>query len=114
MATHLTAVSTPANEATMALPNQINSLRNEHGWPQADLAARINTDVGQISRYENGKITPSVEAVIRRPYRAPADPLLERLTDLDTLIDTDRADLLHILENLIANTRIRAALHNAS
>jgi transcriptional regulator with XRE-family HTH domain len=117
----------------MALPDQIKNLRKEHGWSQADLANRINADAGQISRYENGKITPSVEAVIRlaeifdvscdylllddaprRPYRAPADPLLERLTDLDTLTDTDRAALLHILDSLIANTRIRAALHNAS
>jgi transcriptional regulator with XRE-family HTH domain len=132
MATHLTAVRTPDSEATMALPDQIKNLRKEHGWSQADLATRVGGDAGQISRYENGKITPSVEAVIRlaeifdvstdyllldnvprRPYRAPADPLLDRLTDLDTLTDADRAALLHILDSLIANTRIRAALHNA-
>jgi transcriptional regulator with XRE-family HTH domain len=132
MATHLTAVRTPDSEATMALPDQIKNLRKEHGWSQADLATRVGGDAGQISRYENDKITPSVEAVIRlaeifdvstdyllldnvprRPHRAPADPLLDRLTDLDTLTDADRAALLHILDSLIANTRIRAALHNA-
>ncbi|WP_372442062.1 helix-turn-helix domain-containing protein [Nocardioides limicola] len=34
------------------------------GWSQADLATKINGDGGQISRYENGKITPSVEAIV--------------------------------------------------
>jgi transcriptional regulator with XRE-family HTH domain len=131
MTTHLTAARTAGSEATMALPVQIKNLRKEHGWSQADLATRVGGDAGQISRYENGKITPSVEAVIRlaeifdvstdflllhnvprRPYRAPADPLLDRLADRDTLTDADRAALRHILDCLLANTRIRAALNN--
>ncbi len=49
----------------MALGERIKILRKEHGWSQADLATRLNADAGQISRYENGKITPSVEAVLR-------------------------------------------------
>ena len=36
-----------------------------------------------------------------------------RLGDLDKLSDADRAALLHILDGLLANTRIRAALDNA-
>ncbi len=116
----------------MALGERIKTLRKEHGWSQADLAARIGADAGQISRYEGGKITPSVEAVIRladtfdvscdylllddaprRPLRA-SNPLTDRLADLDHLTDTDRDALLHILDSLLANTRIRAALNNAS
>lgn len=33
--------------------------------PQADLAAKINGDAGKISRYANGKITLSVEAIVK-------------------------------------------------
>ena len=65
MATHLAAVRTPLNEVTMPLPDQIKVLRKEHGWSQADLATRVGGDAGQISRYENGKITPSVDVVVR-------------------------------------------------
>lgn len=116
----------------MALGERIKTLRKEHGWSQADLAARIGADAGQISRYEGGKITPSVEALLRladtfdvscdylllddAPRRALRgdNPLTDRLADLDNLTDADRDALLHILDGLLANTRIRAALNNAS
>jgi hypothetical protein len=54
-----------------------------------------------------------VEDTIRRPYRQTDDELGARLSDLDQLSDADRAALLHILDGLLANTRIRQALHNA-
>ncbi|GAB3700218.1 helix-turn-helix domain-containing protein [Mariniluteicoccus flavus] len=116
----------------MAIGEQIKTLRKERGWSQADLATKIVGDAGQISRYENGKITPSVEAIVkfaelfdvsvdyllvedahRRPFRQTHDELGTRLADLDKLSDADRAALLHILDGLLANTRIRQALHTA-
>jgi transcriptional regulator with XRE-family HTH domain len=121
------------NEVTMPLGEQIKALRKERGWSQADLAGRIGGDAGQISRYENDKITPSVEVVVRlaelfnvatdyllidgaprRAFNAPTDPLADRLADLGTLEDADRAALTRILDGLLANTRIRAALGTAS
>lgn len=132
MATHLAAVRTPLNEVTMPLPDQIKVLRKEHGWSQADLATRVGGDAGQISRYENGKITPSVDVVVRlaeifdvntdyllvdgatrRAFRPTPDELTDRLGDLGALTEADRAALAHILDGLLANTRIRAALHHA-
>ncbi len=111
---------------------QIKNLRKKRGWSQADLALKINGDAGQISRYENGKITPSVEAIVkfaalfdvsvdylllddapRRPFRQAHDDLGTRLADLDKLSDADRAALLYILDGLLVNARIRAALHSA-
>lgn len=116
----------------MALGERIKTLRKEHGWSQTDLATRIGADAGQISRYENGKITPSADVIIRlaetfdvscdyllldnaprRTLRSD-NPLTERLADLDNLTNTDRDALLHILDGLLANTRIRTALNNAS
>lgn len=133
MTAHLTPVTPQLGEVTMPIGEQIKNLRKERGWSQADLAVKINGDAGQISRYENGKITPSVDAIVkfaelfdvstdyllldnapRRPYRQADDALAARLADLDKLTDADREALLHILDGLLANTRIRAALHNAS
>ncbi len=54
-----------------------------------------------------------VEDARRRPFRQANDDLGARLADLDKLSDADRAALLHILDGLLANTRIRAALDNA-
>jgi transcriptional regulator with XRE-family HTH domain len=49
----------------MALGDRIKTLRTEHGWSQAELGERVNTDSQRISRYENGRITPSLDALIR-------------------------------------------------
>ncbi len=90
----------------MPIGEQIKDLRKERGWSQADRATKINGDAGQISRYENGKITPSVEAIVkfaelfdvsvdyllvedapRRPFRQAHDEFGTRLADLDKLSD---------------------------
>lgn len=112
--------------------DRLKALRTERGWSQAELAEKIGSDARQVSRYENGRVAPSLdvlarigevldvtvdhllyEAAERRPLTRPHNPLDTRLTDLDQLSDADRAALLHILDGLLANTRIRAALHNA-
>ncbi len=112
----------------MAIGEQIKNLRKERRCSQADLATKINGDVGQISRYGNGKVTPSVEAMVRfaelfdvsadylftedaarQPIPQSDNALGERL---DQLTDPDRTALLHVVDGLLANTRIRAALHN--
>src|SRR5215471_15213001 len=52
-------------DSALPLGQRVKQLRAEHGWSQADLAAKIGTDAGQISRYENGRMSPSAEAVVR-------------------------------------------------
>ena len=52
----------------------------------------------------------NVEGTARRPFRAPTDLLGERLANLDQLSDDDRAALIHIIDGLLANTRVRNAL----
>ena len=39
--------------------------RKEHGSSQGELAEHVGGDAHQISRYENGRITPSLDAVVR-------------------------------------------------
>jgi transcriptional regulator with XRE-family HTH domain len=133
MAAHLKSVTLQPGQVAMAIGEQIKNLRKERGGSQTDLATKIAGDAGQISRYENGKITPSVEAIVkfaelfdvsvdyllvddapRRPFRQSHDELGTRLGDLVKLTDADRSAVIHILDGLLANTRIRQALDNAS
>jgi transcriptional regulator with XRE-family HTH domain len=130
---HLSPVPAAAEEVPMPLSEQIRQLRAEHRWSQADLARRLGTnDAAAISRYENGKMTPTVEAVVRlaeifdvstdyllidgaprRPFGDTGDELTERIGMASRLPATDKAAIAHIIDGLLANNRIRAALDKA-
>jgi transcriptional regulator with XRE-family HTH domain len=116
-------------DMTMPLGEKIRQLRGERSWSQGELAARLGGDPGQISRCETGKISPSIDVVVklaeafdvsadyllidgaaRRPLHAPTDLLGERLAQLDQLTPDDRAALIHILDHMLANNRAGAAL----
>lgn len=111
----------------MPLGERIKELRKEHGWSQGELAEHVGGDARQISRYENGKITPSVDALVRiaevlnisvdylvidnaprRPLHVSDHGIAERLGVLDELTDEDRASLLNVLDALVAKTRMKA------
>ena len=49
----------------MALGERIRQLRKEAGWAQAELCQKIGADSRRVSLYETGKITPSLDAIIR-------------------------------------------------
>jgi len=49
----------------MSLRERVHALRKEHGWSQGELAEKVGADPAQISRYENGRITPSADVVVR-------------------------------------------------
>jgi transcriptional regulator with XRE-family HTH domain len=129
MATHLSAVQAPVKDMTMPLGEKIRQLRSERGWSQSELAARLGGDPGQISRYETGKISPSIDVVVklaeafdvsadyllidgtaRRPLHAPVDLPGERLNQIDQLTSDDQSALIHILDHMLANNRARTAL----
>ena len=86
-----------------------------HAVPQ------VCTDSERISRYENGRLTPSVAAIVRlaeavtspsttsssrpplrRPLQGPDLDLGERLADLGQLDEDDRAAVLCIVDGLLA------------
>jgi len=52
-------------------PEKIIKLRNAHGWPQHELAKRLETTQASISRYEGGV----------RPVAGPAKVLLQMMYD---------------------------------
>jgi len=117
----------------MPLGDRIRSIRNEHNWSQGDLATKIGADTGQISRYENGKMTPGADVVVkiaealdvscdhlliddapRRPFRAPDTQLGDRLNGLNDLDPDDWQALNHIIDALLTKRRMLAALDHAS
>lgn len=111
----------------MALADRVKQLRNEHGRSQGELAEQVGSDPAQISRYENGRITPSADALVRlaetfdvscdylllddvprRSFRSPEDGLGERLAGLNELGERDRELVLSFIDALVTKTRLKA------
>ena len=111
----------------MALAERVRQLRSEHSWSQGELAEKIGGDPAQISRYENGRIAPSADAIIRlaqafdvscdyllvddaprRPFRSAEDALGDRLATLAELGDHDRELVLSFIDALVTKTRLKA------
>ena len=114
------------------IAERLKTLRTEAGWSQSELADKIDSDGRQVSRYENGRITPSLEALVRiaetfnvsvdylvvtdaprRPLHSPENLLGDKLADLATL-DDDQAALLKVLDALVTKTKLRAPTGGAS
>jgi transcriptional regulator with XRE-family HTH domain len=118
---------------TSFIAERLKTLRTERGWSQAQLAEQIDSDGRQVSRYENGRVAPSLEAVIRiaetfniavdylviedaarRPLHAPENALADQLADFAQLDPDDQGALLKILDALITKTRLNALTGGAS
>jgi len=113
---------------TMALGERIRELRKERGWSQAELGKLIGTDSQYVSRYENGRITPSADALVRiaSALEVSTDYLLlegvprkvldghnlgalgERLGDLAELSPSDQEVVTQVVDSLLARSRLRA------
>ncbi|MCP3857610.1 MAG: helix-turn-helix transcriptional regulator [Actinomycetia bacterium] len=125
---HETGDTTP-----MALAERVKQLRTEHHWSQGDLAERINADAAQISRYENGRITPSADALVRlaetfgvscdyllvdnaprRPFTSPEDALGHQLHDIAELDPDDLELVTRFIDALVTKTRLRNLTANIS
>jgi transcriptional regulator with XRE-family HTH domain len=111
----------------MSLQERVKQLRKENGWSQGELAERVGGDPAQISRYENGRITPSADAVVklaevfdvstdyllvedspRRPFRGAEDALGDRLGTVGELSAEDLTLLLGFLDALVTKNRLKA------
>ena len=110
----------------MPLGDRIQQLRKERGWSQAELATRIDSDARQVSRYENNKITPSLDALARiaetldisldylvfdhaprRPLHTPTTGIEDRLTNIAELNQTDRDTITNTIDALTTRARLR-------
>jgi len=113
------------------IPGRLRELRAEAGLSQAELAAKIGSDARQVSRYENGKVAPSLEAAVRiaetfnitldyllipdaprRPLRSPGGPIDAKLADLAQLTDDERATILAVIDAITTKARLRLITGN--
>lgn len=114
------------------LADRIKQLRTEAGLSQAELAEKAGAgDARQISRYENGRITPSLDAIThiaqaldvsidylvidnmpRRPLHVDDHGLTERLAALSELDQADRDSMLSVLDAMITRKRLKALANN--
>ena len=111
----------------MSLPERVRDLRKEHGWSQGELAGKVGADPAQISRYENGRITPSADVVVRiaevfdvstdyllvedaprRPFRRGDEALGARLSQVSELGEEDLTLVLSFIDALVTKTRLKA------
>jgi transcriptional regulator with XRE-family HTH domain len=117
----------------MPIGERIKTLRKAAGWSQSELAAKVSTDARQVSRYENGRITPSLDVAMRiaevlnvsldhlvfddvprRPLHAAENILGDRLAGVAELGDDDLAALRNVIDGLIAKSRLRTLASDVS
>lgn len=106
---------------------KLKLLRKERGWSQDELAQHAEIDGRQISRYENDRVVPSVEVIIkvaqafdvsidflllekasRRALNAPQSKLVQRILEIGPLSGDDEKSLLHMLEAIEAKNKLKA------
>lgn len=115
----------PQEVADVSLGETLETLRREKGWSQDEFAFHAQIDGRQVSRFENDRVIPSVEVVIkmakaynvsldylliddapRRPLEVPVSRLAERVMGLGSFSEEDERALLHILDSLEAKTKL--------
>jgi transcriptional regulator with XRE-family HTH domain len=113
----------------MSLGCKIKHLRQDKGWSQDELAFHAHIDGRQVSRYENDKVTPSVEVVIKlarafdvsvdhlliddalkRPLREPMSKLTEKIMHIENMSEEDEASLLHVLNAIEAKNKLKSLM----
>lgn len=115
----------------MILCERMKQLRKEKGWKQGDLADKIGSDARQISRYENRRVTPSLDAIVkialafdvtidylliedcpRAPLKTSDPELMDRLQNIHSLSEEDKNSLFHILDALLTKNKVKALAQN--
>lgn len=128
-ATSVATMST--SETGMTLGERLKLLRRERGWSQDEFAHHAQIDGRQVSRYENGKVTPSIEVMIkiaraynvsldflliddaeRRPLAVPTSRLAQRVLEATDLSEEDEKSLLHVLEAIEAKNKLKKLAAN--
>ena len=100
------------------------ALRKERKMTQDELAKRLSTSISVIGRYERDEMTPSIEVaknisgylnttvgyLLGETDKADLfkDPvMLQRLSDLDKMENTEKSHILHVLDGFITSVKLK-------
>ncbi len=114
----------------MTFGEKLKELRTEKNWKQETLAKTIGADNRQISLYENDKITPAIETIIkfaqaynvsidyllienypRRPLYFKDNSIIDKLQIIDVLTEKEKDSVFNIIEGLAFKNKIQSALN---
>lgn len=111
----------------MTLGSKIKQLRQEQKWSQDEFAYHAKIDGRQVSRYENDKVMPSVEVIIKiaKTFNVSTDFLLldtaerrtldnnmstlaQRAMMIEKLSEDDEKSLIHLMDAIEAKNKLKA------
>lgn len=110
----------------MHLGSKIKSLRKERNLSQDELAEKINIDGRQISRYENDKMNPSIDVLIKlaeafnisvdyllfsdipkKPLRQKYTSIIEKLELIENMSNEDQQAFMIFLDSIYAKYQMK-------
>ena len=116
----------PEEGADVSLGKKLKQLRKEKGWSQDEFAHHAQIDGRQVSRYENERVMPSIDVVIKmaKAYNVSIDYLLldnmprrsldvhatkpsQRVMTLGQLSEDDERSLLHLFDAIEAKNKLK-------
>lgn len=113
----------------MNFSQKIKELRIEKNWKQDTLAKEIGTDIRQISLYENGKTSPSIETIVkiaqtfnvsidyllieeypRRPLILKDNSVIEKIQNIELLTQEEKTSVFKIIDGLAYKNKLKNAI----
>jgi transcriptional regulator with XRE-family HTH domain len=113
----------------MSLGNKIKELRKEKNLSQDEFSEIVKIDGRQISRYENDKISPSLDILIKiveslnvsidyllfddipkRPLKTKYTHIIEKLENIENLTKEDQQAFIIFLDAISAKYKMKEIL----
>ena len=121
-----TSTDTPTK---IKVAENVKRLREERNWTQKDFADALSAQPAHINKIENGKLTPSLEMVMRiaeclkvsiddliystnemREIKIEDEALSERFKRLNSMDEKDREIVIRMIDALLTQQHMREVL----
>jgi transcriptional regulator with XRE-family HTH domain len=115
----------------MHLGQKLKEIRKDKNISQDELAEKIGIDGRQISRYENDKMSPSIEVLIkiadtfnisvdyllfdnipRKPLRQNYYSIIEKLESIENMSPDDQKAFIIFLDSIAAKYKMRKLVNS--